>query len=87
MGRRFPSGADQDLERRDHRENIIRFGHYMTKARFTRSVGDRREWLSNEDIVTLACGVIVSQRNGIDSHGVSIVHDWMVDEYLYGMIE
>jgi hypothetical protein len=26
----------------------------MTKARFTRSVGNRREWLSNEDIVTLA---------------------------------
>jgi hypothetical protein len=26
----------------------------MTKARFTRSVGNRREWLSIEDIVTLA---------------------------------
>ena len=42
------------LERRDHRANIIRFAHYMTKARFTRSVGNRREWLSIEDIVTLA---------------------------------
>jgi hypothetical protein len=42
------------LERRDHRANIIRCAHYMTKARFTRSVGNRREWLSIEDIVTLA---------------------------------
>jgi hypothetical protein len=42
------------LEPRDHRANIIRCAHYMTKARFTRTVGNRREWLSNEDIVTLA---------------------------------
>ena len=43
------------LERRDHRANIIRCAHYMTKARFTRTVGNRREWLSIEDIVTLSC--------------------------------
>jgi hypothetical protein len=26
----------------------------MTKARYTRDAGDRREWLSDEEIVTLA---------------------------------
>ncbi len=42
------------LERREHRSNIIRFAHYMTKARFTRSAGNDRVWMSNEDMVTYA---------------------------------
>ena len=42
------------LQQREHRANVIRLAHYMTKARYTRDTGDRREWLSNEDVVTLA---------------------------------
>ena len=48
------TGARQVQVNSDHRANIIRFAHYMTKARLTRNVGNRREWLANEDIVTLA---------------------------------
>ena len=42
------------MEQRDHHANLMRLAHYMTKARYTRSVGNRREWLSNVDMVTLA---------------------------------
>jgi hypothetical protein len=42
------------MQQREHRANITRLAHYMTKARYTRDAGDRREWLSNENIVTLA---------------------------------
>jgi hypothetical protein len=42
------------MQQREHRANIIRLAHYMTKARYTRDVDGRREWLSTEDIVTLA---------------------------------
>jgi hypothetical protein len=67
------------LEHRNHRVNIIRFTHRMTKARFKRRARDRSsEWLTNEDIVTQPCGVIVSQRNGFGSHGESIARDLMV---------
>ena len=42
------------MDQRDHQANLMRLAHYMTKAQFTRSVGNRREWLSNEEIVELA---------------------------------
>ena len=42
------------MEQRDHQANLMRLAHYMTKARYTRSVGNRREWLSNREMVTLA---------------------------------
>ena len=42
------------MEKRDHQANLMRLAHYMTKARYTSSVGNRREWLSNGDMVTLA---------------------------------
>jgi hypothetical protein len=42
------------MQQRAHRANIIRLAHYMTRARYTRDIGDHREWLSNEEIVTVA---------------------------------
>jgi hypothetical protein len=42
------------MEQRDHQANLMRLAHYMTKARYTHSVGNRRECLSNGDMVTLA---------------------------------
>jgi len=42
------------MEARDHEANLTRLAHYLIKARFTHSVGNRREWLPVEQIVELA---------------------------------
>jgi hypothetical protein len=60
------------MQQRAHRANIIRLAHYMTKARYTRDVSDHREWLSNEEIVTVAMWRDRLPAQCIGSPGVSV---------------
>jgi hypothetical protein len=43
------------MRQREHQANVLRLARYMTKARYTQSVGTgaEREWMSNEDIVAV----------------------------------
>jgi hypothetical protein len=52
------------------------------EARFTRSVGNRREWMSNEDIVTLVLWRDPQSSQWRRFTRASIIHDWMVDNWL-----
>ena len=48
------SGAHQAMEQRDHHANLMRLAHSHDQFGVHEFVGNRREWLSNREMVTLA---------------------------------